>query len=197
MPSAGACVILLVVGAVTTALSAGVAARGVPPAEADVFRRVNAVTDAPHRVIAVAMQFGTYVTTPLLAGVLWLTGRHVAAVVVFLAGSAAWLGAKALKPLAHRERPTSALAGVVVRVRGPAQRGRGFPSGHAATAASLALTLGAALGGWWWIPLVALAVGTGYGRIYVGAHMPLDVLGGWSIGLVTGSAALLVARAVV
>jgi membrane-associated phospholipid phosphatase len=197
MPPAVACVVLVVVGAVTTTVSAVVAARGVPPAEADVFRRVNDVTDAPHRFIALAMQFGTYGTTPVLAAVLWLSGRHEPAAMVLLAGSAAWLGAKALKPVAHRARPAAALAGARVRVRGPAQWGRGFPSGHAATAASLALTLGAALGGWWWIPLVALAIGTGYARIYVGAHLPLDVLGGWGIGVATGSAAILVARTVV
>jgi len=33
----------------------------------------------------------------------------------------------------------------------------------------------------WFILLVPLFVG--FGRIYVGAHLPLDVLGGWAMGV--------------
>ena len=71
-------------------------------------------------------------------------------------------------------------------IRGPAATGLGFPSGHAAvaalimTAAGPYLTRPARWTGWVVVGLVA------FNRVFIGAHFPLDVVGGlclgWSIG---------------
>jgi len=60
-----------------------------------------------------------------------------------------------------------------------------FPSAHAANAAAVAVVLT----GWyprWRIAFGVLAFLIGYSRIYVGVHYPLDVLGGWALGILCG-----------
>jgi undecaprenyl-diphosphatase len=85
-----------------------------------------------------------------------------------------------------------------VHVHGAASHGLGFVSGHAAVAAALAtvlfLHLGARLR---WVAVGAAAV-VGLARVYVGAHLPLDVVGGAGLGVASGAVArlLLHARAV-
>ncbi|MGH2398866.1 MAG: phosphatase PAP2 family protein, partial [bacterium] len=70
--------------------------------------------------------------------------------------------------------------------------GYGLPSGHAQSAA---LVWGGvavhAQKRWMWAVALALAGMIGLSRVYLGAHFPTDVLGGWGIGavlLVAGSA---------
>ncbi|HVM01106.1 MAG TPA: phosphatase PAP2 family protein, partial [Acidimicrobiales bacterium] len=102
-----------------------------------------------------------------------------------LVGSVTWLGAKAVKPLVRRGRPPEVVA--VARILGREQTGLGYPSGHAAVAASLAAVAAPWLPARWragvWVP--ALLVGPA--RAYVGAHLPLDVLGGIAFGMLTGA----------
>jgi undecaprenyl-diphosphatase len=66
--------------------------------------------------------------------------------------------------------------------------GRGFISGHAATLAALAAVA------WPWhgrrgrIAAAVVVVVVCLTRIYVGAHLPLDVVGGAGLGLAVGGA---------
>ncbi|HEX7132785.1 MAG TPA: phosphatase PAP2 family protein [Iamia sp.] len=112
--------------------------------------------------------------------------RRVAA-----AGLLGWLAARFLSTLmkaaVDRPRPPGLLADVVLRQHLPADGG--FPSSHSAIAAALAVAAG-----WGWRPLRAplalAAVAVGVARMYVGVHLPLDLVGGWALGLLCGLAAV-------
>ncbi|MGC8500289.1 MAG: phosphatase PAP2 family protein [Leptospirillia bacterium] len=95
-----------------------------------------------------------------------------------------------LKHLVHRDRPLAALHARIddhqatVHVLGPSLYANSFPSGHTFTVFSTA-SLFAGLYPGLAIPLYTVATLTGLSRIYVGAHFPLDVLGGALIGLLS------------
>ena len=93
------------------------------------------------------------------------------------------LSSGVLKPLVGRLRPCKVLEGFRLLV--PCGGRWSFPSAHAANAAAVAVVLA----GWyprWRIAFGVLAFLVGYSRIYVGVHYPLDVLGGWALGIVCG-----------
>lgn len=84
-----------------------------------------------------------------------------------------------IKTLVERPRPFHALPQTDLLIGGTV--GTSFPSGHAATSAAgaviVALLVRRAAPA---LALLALAIG--YSRVYVGAHYPLDVLGGAALG---------------
>ena len=92
---------------------------------------------------------------------------------------------RAIKPLVHRLRPE--YAGVAPVLRAGSHGRYGFPSNHAANSFAAAAFLSAldpALS----LPLFAAASVVAYSRVYVGAHFPLDVVGGALVGMVLGFA---------
>ena len=73
--------------------------------------------------------------------------------------------------------------------RGP-QTGLGYPSGHAAVSLTLAVLVFQGWGLELQLAGLAAAAVTGAARIYVGAHLPLDVVGGFAIAVVVGAVAV-------
>jgi membrane-associated phospholipid phosphatase len=67
-----------------------------------------------------------------------------------------------------------------------------FPSGHAASAFACAATLGWALPRYR-IPLLVLAAGVAWSRVYVGVHYPADVMAGAILGLLVAAAVAVLA----
>lgn len=63
--------------------------------------------------------------------------------------------------------------------------GRSFPSGHAANNMAVATVL-LLFFGWRGSLYLPFALLIGYARLYTGAHWPLDVLGGFLLGLIGG-----------
>lgn len=161
----------------------------VGPSEERVFRLVNNGSDAIHVPVWLVMQAGSFWAIWATGGVLWLNDRRAAAVVAVVVGTGVWGGVKLVKPFVGRGRPDAHLVGV--GIRGVVQTGLGYPSGHAAIALTLALVATEGADPVTQLLAMLVAATTGVARIYVGAHLPLDVVGGFAIGAAVGSSAAL------
>lgn len=158
--------------------------------EERVFRSVNAAPEALRAPVWAVMQAGSLAAVFVNGVALARRGRLPAATATTLAGTAVWAGAKVVKARVGRGRPGALLDGV--RVIGQPQSGLGFPSGHAAVAATLAVLVPPADSASLRAAALSVAITVGGARMYVGAHLPLDVVGGLALGVLAGQ----VARAV-
>jgi undecaprenyl-diphosphatase len=156
-----------------------------PPWMAEVGRDLTALGG-----VAVLILF-----TLIVAGDLWLDGKHRAMWFLLLAIGGGLLVSQALKSFFDRPRPD--LVPHLTEVYTAS-----FPSGHAMLSAVVYLTLGAML-----VPLVSrrlklyvlsvallLTFLVGVSRVYMGVHYPTDVLAGWAAGLVWATLSQLVLR---
>jgi membrane-associated phospholipid phosphatase len=115
------------------------------------------------------------------AVVWWLGGKRYKAVYLVAVGGLTLGIIELAKNLVGRPRPVGLLDHIVQR--DVFVTGYGFPSGHTALATALALTVTPWLPrryrwlGGLWISLVALS------RLYLGVHAPLDIVGGFVIGV--------------
>jgi undecaprenyl-diphosphatase len=138
------------------------------------------------------MVLGTFWAIPAVTLALLLAHQRGAAASVALGGAVAWVSGRIVKAVVQRERPAALLDGVDVRQSGVA--GYGFVSGHAATSFAIATALVPWLPSRWrWVPL-AVASLISVGRLHVGVHLPLDVIGGAGLGIACGSTAAWVVR---
>ena len=178
------------------ALSVGVAATGllwsagrartltVSPTEEHVLRVFNDAPDELAPLVWPIMQMGSLGAVFAAAERARRRSGNERAATVAIVGTAVWGGVKLIKPLVGRGRPAAHLA--AVHVRGQAQTGLGYPSGHAAVSLTLALVASHSAGTLR-LALAAAAV-TSAARMYVGAHLPLDIVGGLCTGWIIGSA---------
>lgn len=88
------------------------ARRGVSESEVRIFKRANGLPDEAFPAIWVPMQYGTFGTVPLLAGLALARGRVKLAAAIATGGTAAWVLAKVVKPVVGRRRPATVLADV-------------------------------------------------------------------------------------
>ena len=174
---------LIVVGAALTEVSRRLARRTrVSRVEGDVFRAANGASDRIRMPVRLVMQAGTLVTVPLAAGAALALGRRDLAGRLALGGAATWFLARRLKPLAGRQRPDLILEGV--RIREGIEGNLGWLSGHAAVSTTLALLVAPEVPGPVRVVLGGIVATTGFGRMYVGAHLPLDIVGGVGLGMI-------------
>ena len=181
----------LAAGLIVFALSGAIAARGMVVGEAGLFVAINSLTDWLYYVIWPLMQFGVFLTIPILVVIALVMRRARLAAAMAIGGFGVYLLALVAKGIVDRGRPASLLASVEGRetfVVGSL----GFPSGHAAVAAALTVVVMPYLSGRWrYVPVALLAIVL-VGRPYVGAHLPLDLVGGAALGVAAGSAANLI-----
>jgi undecaprenyl-diphosphatase len=115
--------------------------------------------------------------------------RVLPAVALVAATLLAGVVTERVKHAVQRPRPLAAM-GERVHVVGEELRARSFPSGHTASAFALCVATGRLVRRRWaWVGGALLACAVGFSRVWVGAHYPLDVLGGAAVGLVTGEVA--------
>ena len=101
------------------------------------------------------------------------------------------LGTRIIKEVVDRSRPGQLLTDVKFGYGIP-MSGPGYPSGHTAVAFTIAAMLSPYVPRWLRWTLYAIAALVAFSRIYMGAHLPLDVVGGAAYGLIVGSALNLV-----
>lgn len=156
--------------------------------EADVFRLINNLPSALDPVLLPLMQAGNVVAAPVLGLVVVVFNRRRlrAAVDVAGAGAVAWLAARVVKSVVERPRPSGFFPDLF---RSIDPGGLGFVSGHAAVAAAIAAAAAPYLPRRWRRAVWILPWVVGIARVYVGAHLPLDIVGGIALGWMVGAAA--------
>jgi len=158
--------------------------------EATAFRAVNGLPDALYPPVWAVMQMGAFGAVPASAATAWRAGDGELAARLLLGGTGAWAAAKLVKRVVRRPRPVALLPGI--RSRGRDAAGLGYLSGHAAVAVALGVAARPRLGPAGRAVTLAAMPLVGLTRLYVGAHLPLDIAGGAALGLAADAAAGLI-----
>lgn len=175
----------LIVLAASLAVFAGcaviVADGRVGPAEGAVFHAVNGLPGWLYRPMLAAQYLGV-LAMPLVvaAGALaWRRWRLAAALVLVV--PLKLVLERVAKQLVQRQRPGTTVPDAILR--GVPHGGLSFTSGHAIITFAIAGLLVLVLSPRWGVVAFVLATCNGVARVYLGAHNPLDVVGGAAIGL--------------
>jgi undecaprenyl-diphosphatase len=162
-------------------------------AESRVFHVVNGLPDALYKPLWLPMQLGNLVVGTLAGlAVALVDGDLSIAVGVVLATLLKLVSERIVRRrmaghLAIRQRPGTSQVGARLRGDVPSS-GPSFPSGHVILVAAIATIVAPILPvAWSWVAHVSTVL-VMVGRVYVGAHNPLDVTAGLGVGLLLGGA---------
>jgi undecaprenyl-diphosphatase len=197
--------------AVVIAVLAGlVAASGeVPGWEEAIFHAVNDLPDWLEGPMWV-FQLAGLLLVPLVVAVVAAAFRRwwLAAALVLFVPLKLLVEKGVVKQLVERERPGTTICGYdpadpsafdpdCGNFRGDVPLdGLSFVSGHAIIAWGVAALLWSVLPGRWrWVPVIVASLNA-IARVYLGAHNPLDVIGGGAIGVAIASILLLIIDAI-
>jgi undecaprenyl-diphosphatase len=157
---------------------------GVSAWESHLFRWINDLPGGLWPVVRVPMQLGSLAgSLAVVAAIFVVTRNRRLTFATFAASEAAYWGSKVVKTIVARPRPAVLLHGVHLR---EAASGFGYLSGHTSVAVALATALVPSLPNPGKVVAVTLALIVAFARIYAGAHLPLDVLGGTGFGILCG-----------
>ena len=185
---------LAVVGALILGGSfAGASRDHIPALEQRAFHAINGLPGWLYWLLWAPMQLGNLVvgTVAGLLVALALGEVGVAVAVVAAAGlklvAERWLRRRMAAHLDVRQRPGTSQVDAILRGADVPRSGPSFPSGHVVLVAAVGAVV------WTGLPLAllwlpwALAVLVAVGRVYVGAHNPLDVTAGLGLGMLLGA----------
>jgi undecaprenyl-diphosphatase len=174
---------VLVLGTAATVGCGLLADRGVSSVEETVFRRVNGSADRFGRPMYL-VQLGGTVAVPVIVSLVAIRHRRhrLGAALLLLLPVKHVLEHRVLKTWVERERPAASGLAAIVRFDAPVE-GLAFPSGHSVIAFAVAGLVAPYLADPTARAVFGLAALVGLARIYLGAHSPLDVLGGAAEGL--------------
>ena len=159
--------------------------------ESRVFHAVNGLPNFLYALLWLPMQLGNLVVGTVAGLVVAAVDGDLAVFIgVILAMLLKLVTERVIRKemrdyLAVRQRPGTSQHGAILRGDVPST-GPSFPSGHVILVAAVGTVVAPVLpAAWWWLPLL-LTVLVMVGRVYVGAHNPLDVTAGLGAGLVLG-----------
>jgi membrane-associated phospholipid phosphatase len=186
-------IVLMVVSATVLVASALLAERGVYGWEVAIFQAVNGLPGSLRPLLWVLNQYGTAITIPVATVIALAFRRWVLAAALAMSGVTVYVLARVIKGYVGRGRP-SALVESVVERESFSPESLGYPSGHAAVAWAITIIVLTFMGRPWRWVAIALAIVVPVVRMYVAAHLPLDLIGGAALGVFVASAVSLVLR---
>jgi undecaprenyl-diphosphatase len=155
------------------------------------FGTVLSVTNSLFRPVPLAVLVAAIAGWVMITAVGTTRWELLRAALVALAVSE--LVTQVLKRVADQPRPTATIPGLDVHGYPKDPYGNAYPSAHTAVAVGLVAAL------WPWLTRPQRAVGVvvallvALNRLYIGAHWPVDVVGGAAVGLLAGAVCWLVA----
>ncbi|MFL6183966.1 MAG: phosphatase PAP2 family protein, partial [Actinomycetes bacterium] len=178
---------VVVASLVVFAVCAVIAADGrVGPIERAAFHAVNGLPEGLYQPM-LAFQYLGVLTMPLVvaAGALAFRRWRLAAALVLVVPLKLALE-RMVKLVVQRERPGTTVPDAILR--GVHSAGLSFVSGHAIITFAIAGLLVLVLPRRWAVVVFELASLNGVALVYLGAHNPLDVVGGAAVGLAIAAA---------
>lgn len=155
-------------------------------AESAVFLFVNGWPEWLHRSMWFLQLPGVIVAAPVVAaGATVLRRYRLAVALVAAAGLKYWLE-RVVKMVVERQRPGVLEPEAILR-GDVAHEGLSFVSGHAVLVVAMAALISPYLRGRWKAVPWTIASLNCLARLYLGAHFPLDLIGGAGLGLLIGS----------
>jgi undecaprenyl-diphosphatase len=153
--------------------------------EAGAFRAINGLPEALSPLMTKVQLIGILAVGPAFAIVALVFRRWRLAVAGILVTVGKLLAERSVWQFVQRERPGVTIPDAIVR-GDTATTGLSFVSGHVVLLVGLAVVIEPYLRGKWRIIPWLVVVLVIFARVYLGAHAPLDVLGGFGLGLVVG-----------
>jgi undecaprenyl-diphosphatase len=184
-------VVLTVASTAVLVASTVLARRGVYRWEVVIFQAFNGLPGSFRSLLWVVNQYGTAITIPVASVIALAFRKWILALSLLISGAAVYMLAKVIKEYVARGRPAAVIKEVIER-EGFSPNSLGFPSGHAAVAWAITIILLAYVGRPWQIAAIVVAILVPLVRMYVAAHLPLDLIGGAALGAAVASAVNLV-----
>jgi membrane-associated phospholipid phosphatase len=153
----------------------------VGPAERAVFHAINGLPGWLYRPMLVFQYLGVLAMPLVVAAAALAFRRWRLAVALVLVVPLKLAAERVPKQLVQRERPGTTVPDAILR--GVPHGGLSFVSGHAIITFAIAGLLVLVLPRRWAVVAFVLATLNAVARVYLGAHNPLDVVGGAAVGL--------------